>query len=84
MGCVKRTFTWRTFLTVPCGEKDSTLGACWPEAAETRKNKKQRLNHKSFFMIASCEKPNPDEPEIRISKSQNLVPLLSAIQLLSY
>jgi hypothetical protein len=55
MGCVKRTFTWRTFLTVASGEKDSTLGACWPEAAETKKNKEQRLNHKTLFMIASCK-----------------------------
>jgi hypothetical protein len=57
MGWVKRTFTWRMFLTVPWGEKDSTLGACWPKAAETKKNKEQRLNHKTFFMIASCEEP---------------------------
>jgi hypothetical protein len=57
MGWVKRTFTWRTFLTVPCGEKDSTLDACWPEAAETKKNKEQRLNQRHLFMIASCKEP---------------------------
>ena len=28
--------------------------------------------------------PNPDKPEIRISKSENIVPPLSAIQLLSH
>jgi hypothetical protein len=55
MGCVKRTFTCRIFLTVPCGEKDSTLAASWPEAAGTKKNREQRLNHKTFFMIASCK-----------------------------
>jgi hypothetical protein len=53
MDWVKRTFTCRIFLTVPCGEKDSTLAASWPEAAGTKKNREQRLNHKTFFMIAS-------------------------------
>jgi hypothetical protein len=53
MGCVKRTFTCRMLLTVPCGEKDSTMGTCWPEAEETRINRAQKLNQKAFFMIAS-------------------------------